>query len=83
MSRVIMAAAALISLGCAGFLLLSPMDGAAVFLANSIGKLLFPHLDPYRRHKKLTAIAGMILVIIITAGITAFIIKSLNRLPHR
>ena len=82
MSRSLIAVVAPICLACAGYLLLSPMDSIAVFLSNSVGKMLFPRLDSFQRHKKLTFIAGMILVIMVTAGITAFAIKTANRLPH-
>ncbi|MEI6196297.1 MAG: hypothetical protein WCS42_18415 [Verrucomicrobiota bacterium] len=82
MSRTVIAVVAPICLVCAGYLLLSPMDSIAVFLSNSIGKILFPRLDSFQRHQKLTFTAGMILVIIVTAGITAFAIKTANRLPH-
>jgi len=82
MSHIIYAVVALVCICCASFLLLSPMDRIAVLLGNSIGKLLFPRLDPYRRHRKMASIAGIVLVIILTAGITAVIIKAMNRLPH-
>ena len=82
MSRFIIAAVAPMVIFCAGFMLLNPMDKPAIFLTNSLGKMLFPRLDSYRRHRKLVALAGIILVIIFTAGITAYGIKIANRLPH-
>lgn len=78
MNRAFLAAAALVCIGCAGYLLLDPMERARFFLTRQLGKWLFPQLDPYQRQKKFTILAGTILATFVTAGTIVFIIKRMG-----
>jgi hypothetical protein len=79
MSRTVLAITAIIGSGCIYYLLLDPVQRAQFFLTRSLGKKLFPRLDPYQRQRKITIFVGTILATLVTAVIIIFVFNRLGR----
>jgi hypothetical protein len=78
LTRVLEIVAALVCVLCVNYLLTNPMDRTQNFLTRYLGKIMFPRLDPYRQQQRTAVIAGLFLVIILSAAATAFVIKHMN-----